>query len=403
MQKIINHQVKGKRILLRVDLNCPLNDGKITSSTRIQAHSKTISELAARGARVIVLAHQGRFGGDDFISLEQHARILRDAIGRNVHFVDDVIGDRAKHAISKLQDGDVLVLENVRSLSCETDHPDGEGEIVSNLAPFADYFVLDALSIAHRKHSSIVGFTSRMPSFAGDVLASEIEAVDKVRHAKDVTFIFGGSKVEDSFAVMKKWLAEGRAKYILVGGALSVLLLYASGRSVGGSREYLKNAKLDAYVPEAKDLLQKYSDKIVLPLDVGLSIKMVRSESDSSTISHGEIWDIGEKTIAHFSDIISHSSVIVMNGPMGVYELDDFSKGTKAMLDAVARCDAFSLIGGGHTISAIEKFNIDKKYFGYVSLSGKALIEYLCGKSLPGVVSLDTSAKKFSSGKSHGV
>ena len=152
MRRISQHSVKGKKILVRVDLNCPIEEGKIAGDSRIRAHSQTIRELSERGARVIVLAHQGRKGHDDFISLEQHAKRLHDHIGKPVHFVNDIIGEPAKKAISALKDGDVLVLENVRMLDCETEHPDGEGKIVDVLSHLADYFVLDAMSIAHRKH-----------------------------------------------------------------------------------------------------------------------------------------------------------------------------------------------------------------------------------------------------------
>jgi phosphoglycerate kinase len=399
MRKIADYPVKGKKILLRVDFNCPVENGKVSGSARIAAHAETIRELSGRGARVIVLSHQGRKGHDDFIGLEQHARLLHGILGKDVHFVDQVVGDKAKQAIGHMKDGDIIVLDNVRHLHCETEHPHGEGEIVYHLSPLADYFVLDALSVAHRKHSSVVGFCRKLPSFAGDVLAGELEAVSKVRHCKDVTFIFGGSKVEDAFAVMKKWLADGRAREVLVGGALSVLLLHAAGRPVGDSMGYLKDSGLMERVPEAKDLLAQFGGRIVLPVDVGLSVAagdgIKRAESPVSEIRNGQIWDIGPKTIARYVEAINNSHCIVMNGPAGVYELDEFSMGTRALLDAIARCDAFSLLGGGHTITAMEKLGIDRKYFGYVSLSGKALIEYLCGKELPGLAALEENEKSF--------
>ncbi len=395
MRKIADYQVRGKVVLVRADLNCPVKDGKLIGDTRIRAHANTIKELSDRGARVVVLAHQGRKDRDDFLPLEQHARILHHLLGKDVLFVNDVIGPEAQKAIKSLKDGEVLMLDNVRMLHCETKHPDGEGEIVHHLAPLASYFVLDALSIAHRKHSSVVGFSKHLPCFAGDVLATELEAVDKVRHSRDVTFIFGGSKVEDSFVVMKKWLKDGRAKQVLVGGALSVLLLYASGKSVAESEEYLKNAELMKDVPAAKELLEQFSERIILPIDVGLSVDMKRVECDAGAIKQGQIWDIGKKTMARYREAISNSNTIVMNGPMGVYELEDFADGTREVLQAIANADNFSLLGGGHTISAIERFGIDKKYFSYVSLSGKALIEYLCGEHLPGIAALDSNEKHF--------
>jgi phosphoglycerate kinase len=266
---------------------------------------------------------------------------------------------------------------------------------VHHLSPLVDYFVLDALSVAHRKHSSVVGFTQTIPSFAGDVLAAEIEAVEMVRSCKDVSFIFGGSKVEDSFAVMKKWLSEGRARNVMVGGALSVLFLRAAGRSVGDSEKYLKDSGLEEHIGSAKELLGSYDGRIHLPVDVGLFHNNGRIDSGSDSIKHGQIWDIGPKTVERYIETINNSHCIVMNGPLGVYEVEKFASGTRSILEAIARSDAYSLLGGGHTITALERFGLEKKDFGYVSLSGKALIEYLCGKELPGITALNENEKKF--------
>ncbi len=395
MRRISDYPVKGKTVLVRADLNCPVRDGVLIGDTRIRAHAETIRNLSGRGARVVVLSHQGRKGRDDFLGLEQHARALHRILKRDVIYVDDVVGERARKAIASLRDGEILVLDNVRHLHCETNHPRGEGEIIFHLAPIADYYVLDALSVAHRRHSSVVGFCRHIPCFAGDILAAELEAVDKVRNGRDVTFIFGGSKVDDSFAVMGKWLADGRAREVLVGGALSVLFLYASGCRVGDSMEYLRESGLLEKVDDAKGMLEKFDGKIVLPVDVGLSIDMKRHEADAAGIERGQIWDIGSRTIERYKQVINNSHFIVMNGPAGVYELEDFADGTRALLETVAKSDAFSLLGGGHTLSAIERFGIEKSHFSYVSLSGKALIEYLCGEQLPGVAALDENEARF--------
>jgi phosphoglycerate kinase len=406
MRRVANHKVKGKRVLVRVDFNCPVENGRITSAIRIRAHAETIRDLSDRGAKVIVLSHQGRLGRDDFISMEQHAKQLHDILDRDVYYVDDVVGKEALHAIEKLQDGEILMLDNVRHLHCETKHPEGQGEIIYHLSSVADYFVLDALSVAHRKHSSIIGFKDKIPCFAGNILAAEVDAVDKVRHGTDVTFILGGSKVDDSFMIMDKWLSDGRAKEVLVGGALSVLLLYADGQKVGGSYDFLEDSGLMDKVPAAKEMLRKYDGKIVLPVDVGLSVRkerldmedrlrLERQEIDADAITGGQVWDIGEKTIERYRQVINNSHFIVLNGLIGVYEVEEFSKGTKAVLEAIANCDAFSLLGGGHTIAAIEKFGLRRRNFGYVSLSGKALIKYLCGEELVGLNALDENEKKF--------
>ncbi|MBD3209948.1 phosphoglycerate kinase [Candidatus Micrarchaeota archaeon] len=405
MRRIANHEVKGKKVLVRVDFNCPLENKKITSDIRIKAHARTIMNLSRRGARVIVLSHQGRKGRGDFLSLEQHAERLQDITGIPVLYIDDVVGEKAVGAIEKLQDGQVLVLDNVRNLHCETNHPGGKGEIVYHLSPVADYFVLDALSVAHRRHSSIIGFKDRIPCFAGEVLSEEVDAVDKVCHGREVTFILGGSKADDSFKIMDRWLTDGRARKVLVGGALSVLLLYARGHDVAGSRDYLKNSGLDEKIPRAREMLEKYDGRIVLPVDAGVSLKkengangattIERKDSDVGEISEGQIWDIGPKTIENYRKVINNSSFVVMNGPVGVYEVDGFSAGTRRILEAVAESDAFSLLGGGHTLAAIEKFGISPRRFGYVSLSGKALMSYLCGEKLAGLEALEENEKDF--------
>ncbi len=392
MRRIADHDVKGKKILLRVDLNSPVKDGMIAGSERIKAHAKTINEISERGAAVIVLAHQGKKGSPDFLHLEQHARMLHRILGKDVAYVDDVVGSEAKKAITRMKPGDILVLDNVRLLECENTT---DGKIVEGLSPLVDYFVLDALSVAHRKHSSVMGFFKKIPCFAGDILSAEIDAMKNVRSSRDVTFFLGGSKVSDSFRIMENWLQDGRARIVLVGGALSVLLLYAKGFNIGGSREFLENSDLLDDVDKARKILEKYDGKIMLPADVGLSVDMKRVECDADKITEGQVWDIGGKTIEEYRRVIYNSKCVVMNGPAGVYELEDFSKGTRAVLEAIARSDAYSLLGGGHTINAINLFGMKKEHFSYISLSGKAMIEFLCGNELPGITALDENEKLF--------
>ena len=201
-----------------------------------------------------------------------------------------------------------------------------DGQIVKELSPLFNYFVLDALSISHRKHASVVGFMNTIPSFAGSVLYEELNAIKTVQHSSDVVFFFGGSKVHDSFSVMKNWLEEGKVKHILVGGALSILLLHAKGHDVSKSIHYLKENELLDCLDEAKSLLEKFGQRIILPIDVAFSINGERFEFDVSELNiiseDGEILDIGTKTIEEYSKIINASAVIIANGPAGVYELE---------------------------------------------------------------------------------
>jgi len=393
MRRILDYDIKGKKVLIRVDFNCAVENGKIIPGERIEAHSQTVKKLAEKGAGVIVLAHQGRKDSEDFLHLDQYAELIEKYIGIPVRYIDDLTGEKAKKAIEEIKDGEVILLQNVRVRSDETSE---DGAVANALAPLVDYYVLDALSVAHRAHSSVVGFSKRIPAFYGEVLADEVRALESLKDVKDVTFLLGGSKVKDSFRMMKKWIEEGRARKFLSGGALSILFLKAKGYGLGDSEEYFREAELDEYLDDAEKLLKELGDKIEVPVDVGLKIDDERVESDSDKIERGQIFDIGEKTIEKYKKEIADSSAIVMNGPMGVYELEKFSKGTKGILDAISESKAYSLLGGGHTITAIKKLGIDKSGFSYVSLAGKALIDYLCGKELPGIKALEENEKNFS-------
>jgi len=393
MRRVSDFDIKGKKVLVRVDFNCAVEDGKIVPGDRIEAHSNTIKKLAEKGARVIVLAHQGRKDSEDFLDLSQHAELIKQYTGMQVMYVNDILGNKAKSAIENLKDGEILLLENVRALDDERRE---DGRIVSELSPLVDYFVLDALSVAHRAHSSVVGFSKRIPSFYGDVLADEVKALESLKDVKDVTFICGGSKVKDSFGIMRKWLSDGRAKKFLTGGALSILFIKAKGYSIGWSEEYFKEAGLNEYLEDAGKMLEEYGGRIEIPADVGLRFGDERREADVDKITEGQIFDIGEKTMEKYRNIILESGAVVMNGPMGVYEIDKFAKGTKVVLDAISESKGYSLLGGGHTITAIKKLNVDRSGFGYISLAGKALIEYLCGKEIPGIRALDENEKEFS-------
>jgi phosphoglycerate kinase len=392
MRGISKLDVRGKTILIRIDLNSPVEEGKIIPGPRIDVHAETIKTLSDHGAKLVVLAHQGRPGKSDFLPLEQHAKYLHHIIQKEVAFVTDIVGKEAKVAIARMQDGDILVLDNVRALECENDR---WGMITDELSPLADYFVLDAFSVAHRDHSSVVGFEKKLPCFAGLHLEEEVEALDKLKDAKDLTFILGGSKVDDSFAIMKKWLREGRARKVLVAGALATLMLYAKGVNVGSSMKSLEITDLEIHAQEAKKILDDFDGHIVLPVDVAVEIDKKRIDKSVGEIESGTIWDIGPKTIALYKEAIFHSHTVVMNGPAGVYEIEAFADGTKGLLEAIARSDAFSLIGGGHTISAIDKFGLNKDHFSHISLAGKALIKYLSGQELPGLKALEENELLF--------
>ncbi len=397
-------QVKNKVVLVRVDFNSEIDPAtkKVTSDVRIKAHAETtIKELAEKGAKTVILAHQGRKGDPDFTSLKQHAEILGKILKCPVQYVDDVYGDKAKAAIKALKGGEILVLENVRSFDGETKNGTPEQHaktaLVQNLAPLADLFVNDAFAAAHRGHVSMVGFTAVLPSAAGRIMERELKSLAKAleKPEKPCVYVMGGAKADDSLEISKYVLGNGIADYVLVGGVTSQLFLTAKGVNLGNkTTDFLSKKELMQFVPGIKELLAKYPEAVVLPVDVALDVNGKREEIPITKLpTEYSIFDIGAKTVDNFAKIIAKAKSIVVSGPMGVYENKEFNFGTKKVLEAIANSKAFSLAGGGNTIAAIEEYGLQKK-MGYISTAGGALIEFLMGKKLPGVVALENAVTK---------
>ncbi|MDD2655690.1 MAG: phosphoglycerate kinase [Candidatus ainarchaeum sp.] len=392
MREVEHFEVSGKRVVKRVDINSPIENGEPVMNPRIRRHAESIKELSDRGAKVIVTAHQGRRGDEDFTSLGKHAKLLSGLTGKDVRFVPGTDEARVEKEIAAMKAGDILVLENARMW--ENEEKDiGENPLTKVLAKNADIYLLDAMSVAHREHASVVGLTKYVKSGVGFVLRNEINALQKMEGGQ-VLLIIGGGKVKDSLRIMKAWLGSGKASRVLVGGAVAVFFLYVDGYRNAASREYLEKAGLMELAQDGKELLEKYRDKIFVPDDVAVNIKGERVECGKGELCEGQIADIGSGTMEGFAEEISGTKKILINGPMGMYELPNFDTGTRKVLEAVAGSEAFSLVGGGHTISAIEKFGIPEGKFGYVSLSGKALIEYLSGKELPALKAIKESSSK---------
>ncbi|MCX8197684.1 MAG: phosphoglycerate kinase [Candidatus Micrarchaeota archaeon] len=398
MQTLDTFDFSGKTAFVRADLNCPVDEKtlRVEKSDRIAGHAQTIKELSEKGAKVVVLAHQGRKGDYDCISLSQHASLLQEEAGKPVKFVGDVCGSKAKEAIMGLKPGEILLLENVRFLDDETKHKtieeNEQATIVKELSPLCDVFVLDAFSAAHRAQASIVGFR-RKPVVAGRVMQKELEALSKLKSPKKpAVFVFGGAKPDDSIGIMQKWLSEGKLDFALTCGVLGELFILASGKELGKTLDFLKESKATEYLPAARELLAKHKRKILFPQDVAVSISGKRKELAISKLpSDGLIVDIGRKTAQLYARKILSAKTVLVNGPAGVYEKPESEYGTKKILQAVQSSKAFSVVGGGHTLSALDKFKISRKRLGYVSLAGKALIEYLSGEELPGVKILEAS------------
>jgi len=396
--------LNGKVVLTRVDINSPVDEATklVTDDSRIREHAHTIRELSRKGGKVVILAHQGRKGDPDFISLEQHAKLLSSTLSSGVGFVPDIIGDRAKGAIKGLRPGDVLMLDNVRLLSEETRDKTPEehskGELVGNLAPLADCFVNDAFAAAHRSHASVVGFTAVLPSVAGRIMERELTALSKVsgKPERPSVYVIAGAKPKESFDVAEHVLSNGIADDVLTGGLVANVFLRAKGVSLGDVNEKLLEDK--GYTPffiKARTMVKNFTERIVTPVDVAVDANGTRAEIAIDDLPSGSyIKDIGRRTIQLYSRLIMQAKSIVVNGPLGVYEEDNFSLGTKEVLLALSKTKGFSVVGGGHSLAAVHKFGLDKK-LPYVSTAGGALISYLSGEALPGIEALKSAARKF--------
>jgi phosphoglycerate kinase len=394
-------QVKNKVVLVRVDFNSEIDPAtkKVTSDVRIRAHGEsTLKELAEKGAKTVVLAHQGRKGDPDYTTLKEHAAILGKILKCPVKYVDDVFGEKAKTAIKNLQGGEILVLENVRSWDGETKSSTPEQasktELVQNLAPLADLFVNDAFAAAHRGHVSMVGFTAVLPSAAGRVMERELKSLSKAleKPEKPCVYVMGGAKADDSLEISKYVLGKGIADYVLTGGVTGQLFLAAKGVDLGkGNMAYLTKKELTGLIPGIKALEEQFGDKVMVPVDFALDAAGKRKEIPVTKLpTENSIMDIGAKTVEAYAKTIANAKSIVVSGPMGVYENKEFNYGTKKVFEAIANSKAFSLAGGGNTIAAIQEYGLTKK-IGYISTAGGALIEFLMGKKLPGVVALETA------------
>ena len=397
-------EVKNKVVLVRVDFNSPIDPEtkKIIDDSRIRAHGEsTIKELAEKGAKVVVLAHQGRKGDSDFIPLKQHAEILAKVLGKPVKYVDDLYGEKAKEAIKELKSGEILVLENVRMFDAETEEGTPEEQakkpLVVNLAPLADLFVNDAFSAAHRAHVSIIGFTTVLPSVAGRLMERELRSLRKIleKPEKPCLFILGGAKADDSLEISGYVLNNGIADFVLTGGVVGHVFLVAMGFNLGKQNmSFIENKNFYRINIRHKSPYAKVSRQNQNSERFGLEVNGKRKEVSVHELpTDFPIFDIGTETVEDYAKIIRVAKSIVVSGPMGVFENSEFMFGTKRIFEEIANSKAFSIAGGGHTTAALDELKLADK-ISYVSTAGGALTEYLMGKQLPGVTALEKAAAR---------
>lgn len=395
---------KDKTVLLRVDINCPLSKDEllIINDSRIRRIVPTVRELMGKQAKTVILAHQSRKGKWDFIPLNQHAEHLSKHINAPVKYVDDVIGDEAVEAIKALKPGEVLLLGNVRGIDSETAKGDmmmhSEGEIVQKLVPLIDYYVCDAFGASHRSQCSLVGFEPLVPSASGRLMAKEMFALKAIfeHPRRPSVFILGGAKFGDASEMIDHVLGCGMADTVILVGLAGNAYLYARGVDVGeASLKILSEELTPENLQAAKDILAKYGQRVLLPVDVAVERNGKRVSVNIGDMPTPEpALDIGDATAEKFRKVIMSSKTSFMSGPAGMIEKDDFAIGTRILMTAMVDSGGQSVIGGGHTGGAAEKFDLADR-FSYVSTGGGALETFLLGEPLPVIEALKYSRGKF--------
>ena len=376
--------VSGRRVLLREDLNVPITNGVITDTTRIKAALPTIKALTQRGAMVIVMSHLGRPNGvDQTLSLRPVAQELGRELWGEVKFAYDCVGAQAQSAVSRMQAGQVLMLENVRF------HPEDEAndpEFGRQLASLGEIFCNDAFATAHRAHASVVGVAKYLPAYAGQLMEVELNALHQALDypKRPLVAVIGGAKVSTKIGVLNNLITK--VDLLIIGGAMANTFLRAQGHSTGGSL-------VDETAVEAANQIWKtVGQRLVLPADLVCTQQTITGQPlrvyPANTVEGGWIAvDIGPKTVELFSSHVRGAGTVVWNGPMGIFEVRDFSAGTKAVGEAIASSGAYTLVGGGDTAAAVEQLGLTGRY-SHISTGGGATLEYLEGKELPGVAVL---------------
>jgi phosphoglycerate kinase len=405
---------RGKTVLCRVDINAPLDkeNGGLRDITRLKGCAPTVRELAEAGARVVLLAHQG---GDleyhNYASTEPHAAVMSELTDRRVGFIDDVCGPAAREAVGRLADGDVLLLDNVRFCGEELTlferkldlSPEDQAKtlVVRKLAPLADLYVCDAFAAAHRSQPTLVGFEQLLPSAMGRLFEKEYANLARLREepARPCVFLLGGTKIQEAFPMMAAALADGVVDQVLTAGLVANVMLAASGVDIGEpSMEFIRASQLEAYIDESQAILAAHGDKIVLPADVAVVRDGARVEVAAADLPVGEpIVDLGYTAVDAYRTAIAAAGTVFVNGPAGVFEQPETEYGTKALWDAMAETAGFSALGGGDSVTAMNRFGLGDR-FDYVCTAGGAMVQFLSGKPMPVIEALKASAARFGNG-----
>jgi len=387
-----NVSVSKKTVFLRVDFNMPLDKKslKILDTTRMKRVLPTVKELVSNKAKTVIIAHQGRKGSWDFTSLQQHAKTFETLLGSTVKFVEDIYGEKAKKAITNLHPGDVLFLDNVRKLEYETDKKSAEEHaktpFIQTLAPLGDVFVNDAFAAAHRSQCSLIGFTPLLPSCAGRLMEEEVTTLSKViqNPEKPCVFLFGGAKFSDIIVTIERVLQNNTADQILLTGLPANAFLHAQGHQLGKANEKaLAEEGNESLFSQIKTVMENYDDAIILPTDFAIEQHASRKEVTIENLPvEKPLYDIGSATIDRYENILKQAKTIFLSGPCGVFEQDIFMKGTEEIFSYVSQSDAFSIVGGGHTVAAVKQLQLQDQ-ISHISTGGGSLEKFMMGEKLP--------------------
>lgn len=392
-----NADLSNKTVFLRCDINSPVDprDLSILDKSRLIEVANTIRKL--NNCKLVVASHQGRLGNSDYISMSQHAIVLSELLNRVVKFVPDISGPIVITEIQNMNNGDILLLDNLRFLAEENSEMLPEqavnSHLVKKLSPYFDVCVLDAFSTSHRSHPSIVGFAELMPAYAGTIVEGEVKALQNIVQNPDIKFtaILGGAKIPDRLKSIQKLINAGRIEKTLLGGLIGNAFLTASDQvPLSSTLIDDKNS-----VQTAKSLLEQYPDKFVLAEDVAVEVDGKRTEKKLVDVNASDkIFDIGTITIQNFLQQIDHAENIFITGPLGMFENQEFRLGTVEILNKLANSNAKTITSGGHLSAVLEQLQLKDKIY-HVSTAGGALVRYLTGEELPLLQALNNSAARY--------
>lgn len=396
---IDDYDYRDKTVLLRLDINSPIHPQtkKIVNENRIKKSVPTIQKLLDKGAKLVLIAHQGdTLDYENLISMEEHAQKLNQYIQGTIRYIDDPCGPAAREAIRGLTAGEGILLGNLRYLAEEISTFENAVKLkpeemehtwlVRSLLPLCDYYVNDAFSAAHRNAPSMVAFQRLLPTAAGELLYREVQALDSILESPDhpCIFVLGGAKISDAFGMMRQVLETGKADKILTCGITGEIMLMADGYALGEKKEtFIRARGLDCFIQDAKNYLEKYPQKILYPCDLAYEEKGQRRTGSIEELPKNELFmDIGGNTVKQYCEEIEKAETIFVNGPAGAYENPLFEEGTRKVWGAIASAKGYSVIGGGDTVSAAQRY-INLENINYVCTAGGAMVRYVSGKELP--------------------